>query len=362
MKEDNFVAKLVDKIAKRKRSKSDLVLSFICLILSLGILLSSVTYSWIRRNWSSTIKEAQLKIESNGSLAFQVDSEKSEYTNSISLLAQIGDYHFTLKPVSNLTGKSDDFFYLNKDVSGGETFAHIPMAATPKERMETGKQYGYVEFYFKILGESVTEGEAVTTTKFVYLDSNSFFEGFDAASESAAYAVRVSITAKDSAGKESTILFKNPDPNNFTHTAINNTKKDGKWIADGAQYWDGVGNEAHNLIVNGEQLLENSEPIDLTLSAADVNVKVKQFSDYFGGITSETDENSVTRRYIDEKKCICSFSSNDSEDIVVRIWIEGTDPHCDDTIAGCKLSLLLSFAAVNCEKVNDRFVIVEHNT
>ncbi len=329
-----------------KRTKIAFYISSICLFMSVAILLTTLTYSWIRRTWVSSVYEEKIKIEANGSLAFKLKSDDDVARDSLSILNILNYKDFVFKPVSNFSGKSDDFFTVDRTTENTEKYLHL---MPPNGRIESsayqelGKNYGYIEFRFLLVGdeERVNENnengnEEIKRqyTKYVFLDAGSFFDAYDpdALQVNPADALRVSISVVGD--NNHTYLFKKPDAQGgMLHTAVNNAKDTSDtgtvvWKANGANFRNEDHEEATTFTYGGETL-----DIVKTCDALSLD-------QYDGGIYKKDG-----KFYITPGKCLGWFSPGGQMWVSVRIWLEGTDPVCKDDIAGQRLKLYLNHEA-----------------
>lgn len=355
---------------QKRTAKIGVAISIGCAVLSLTVLLTSVTYSWIRRNWMTRIYDDNIKIETNGSLAFILEGSTSAM-NSISIPEVLQMQNFTLKPVSNATGESYDFFTLDRN--SGDKYLHLVPSGqfTASNWMNVGKAYGYIEFHLTMMGENTVSkegeqgtGEGTETanyTKYVYLNPDSHFNvSGEFGSIDPSYALRISISTSTN-----TFIFMRSreglagvaEGDGLMHSGVTSVRGTGevddpktKWYADGQDYWSKLtpGTPAYQFSY------EVREGVQYTYDTFEKN-QAHELSEYDGGITERDGA-----RYIDKSKCLCSFPGNKKENIVVRVWIEGSDEnYCNDAIAGLNIELLLSFEAVNCEldgKIIERIV------
>ena len=101
------------------------IIRHIAMLTAIVILLTGISYSWIRREWTPSIEQSNIKIITGGALVFQM-GEGSGFKDSETINEILGIENFELKPVSNCTGESDDFFTLNfNDDLGWEKYIHL---------------------------------------------------------------------------------------------------------------------------------------------------------------------------------------------------------------------------------------------
>lgn len=350
------------RIGLTGRAKIALYISSVCMILSAAILVTTLTYSWIRRTWVTSVYEESIKVEANGALAFKLDTKDDVARDSLSILSVLNYKNFVFKPVSNFSGRSEDFFTIDRTVGGSELYSHLfppeTVSPTASAYQDLGNANGYIEFRFLLIGDEVrtndekndensTSGSSESTAKnymkYVFLDAGSFFDAYDpnALPVNPADALRVSISVGDN--YDNTWLFKNPDAQGtMVHTGVNNAKNsDGQWIVNGQEYWDGE--EVRKKVV------VNNEVTDIDI--VKVNDEVLELSHFNGGIHQgeAAKGEDAEKWYVTPENCLGWFSPGGQMWISVRIWLEGTDPVCTDDIAGQRLKLYLNFKAYNCD-------------
>lgn len=294
----------------------------LALILVLVFLLTCATYAWMKRDWSRSVKQDNIKIQAGSSLKFIFagDDYKEVPINEL-----IGQKDFEFRSVSNCTGNKNDFFGLNFGSIGKSEHRFFKLTA-PKEDEDTSfaATNGYVVLKFTV----AVDFEGGGTESDVFIASDSYIratlkagEG-NSYNERAAKAVRISVTVD---GK--TKFFANNDQvlkTDFTSEeikegvdykldAITNAQKDGKYLADGVKRYDEV-----------EDKYIEKEYID------DTPLKKEAKPSVLGG---------------SEIKVCTLDKANPEKNITVCIWLEGEDPRCEDYIAGSALDLLLKFSA-----------------
>lgn len=294
----------------------------LALILVLVFLLTCATYAWMKRDWSRSVKQDNIKIQAGSSLKFIFDGEEK---NDVSINELLDLKSFEFRSVSNCTGKKNDFFYLNFGSIGKGDDKFLKLTApTEDEDTSFAAKNGYLVLNFTVavdFNEGGTESD-------VFIDAASYIRATLTAGEGNSYneraakAVRLSVTvdgetkvfannnqvlATDFTSEE---IKKGVD---YSLDAITNAQKDGKYLADGVKRYDEV---------EGTYIEKNY--IDTT------PLKKDAVPDVLGG---------------SEIKVCTLDEANPEKDITVCIWLEGEDPRCEDYIAGSALDLLLKFSA-----------------
>lgn len=320
-----------------KKKKAYLkILKHITLLAVTVMLFTYVSYSWIRREWTPSIEQTNIKIVTSGALVFQM-GEGSGYSDSETINEILGIDDFELKPVSNCTGKSDDFFALNfNDEMGWEKYEHLSLSNYP-DYTTMGKSNGYLEFNFVLYapGESGIE-------RFVYLDEAYIRDSNSGNPSYYAECVRVSITNKTT---NETLIFCIGDTEN--KTAITNEQSGGQYIANGALYYEHYDptSEANSKPAQ-EIMYKNGNEREPTGKNLEVFQKCINFSE----------KNGKTDGKYDKEKTLFSLDSGNSAKgvtIVVRVWLEGADPKCQSKdILEPEIDLKLKFSSFTSADLN----------
>ena len=155
-----------------------LLFEFVFIILTI-LIFTSISYSWVRRDYTPNIKNTKfLKIDTSGAICFVINDE---LVQSISL----NDYYnlntFKLKAVSNLHGYNDCFFRINYD-SNGYYYEHLNNI-NHLAYDEFGLNNGYVDLRFFLMTDSLTQD--------IYLSSDSYI---DSINPDASSVIRVALT------------------------------------------------------------------------------------------------------------------------------------------------------------------------
>lgn len=317
-----------------KNSRIKRLAAGIMVLLSVSVTLVSVSYSWIRRQWTPSVSGQNLRIEASGALAFKLDGN---VTNTVTLTDGLGS-GFVLRPVSNSSGKSEDFFSLDRSDNDEFKYAYEHITRDPNSTnwKSAASKYGYIETSFYILygdgSDSSTSGSSDGRVKFVYLDTAELKNSMEN-TLNAAQAARVSVSV-EKASKDVTYIFGNAENDNAF--AITDEKEGDTWIADGVRYYV----PGSDYVVSREV----SEGVSLYK-----DVRVEDMKSYNGGFTSL---DGMEGTYVDPSRCLFEMQSRTAnKKVTVRVWLEGCDPICSDDIAGLQLDLLMSFAAADCSAV-----------
>ena len=240
--------------SKIKRQKWLKIARPVIMALVFVTVLTYVSYSWIKREWTPNISQEGIKIVAGDSLTFIFEDENA---GNIEIDSQgktvnelLGMDDFTLKSVSNFTGESNDFFRLQYSSRGERyaTFDHISRTEDMENvddddvaYRELGKKNGYIEMKFTV---QVPETADPTVRKGVYVHEDSILSNgentdVDALGVNPVLALRVSITVHDfypenSTIKDKTVLFAADGRAGYFHTAVTNQLTQGdKYLADG---------------------------------------------------------------------------------------------------------------------------------
>ena len=294
--------------------KNKLLSKYLIGILSITLLvvLSVSTYAWVKRDWSPSIEEDNLKIETSGALGIRLDDVKGLNT-LVSVNHYVNANTFAFKQVSNCSGKSDDFFTLDysKDIEN-PTLLHLDVSNSKYggDYKEMGRQNGYIEFNFILYGNSSL------TYKDIYIDEESLLRYNADDGNDPTGAMRISLSFNDNVQvPKHYVLTKKRS----YHYGISNDKNsDGSYSCDGK-----------NLKLETGQI-DSSLNKDFLNNISDDNNKLITF-----GAASEN--------YYGESNILYTMVKNQSINVTIRIWLEGTDPDCLDNIAGSKFDLKLVF-------------------
>ncbi len=346
---------------KFKNIKLKTIIRPLAMILSIAVLLVYGTYSWVRRQWTPTIEQSGIKIATGDSLSFMFDDSVSGFQTSLNAL--LGMENFVLKSVSNATGESDHFFTLEPDAKGVgyERYSHINKDklingtegyTQSQIYMELGKQYGYVEITFKIYSP---EGNA---DRYVYIDTTGNEEKLPSHISNSAssadiadgepnpeYAIRVSMTW-DEDGEEKTVIFandgrvdaKDSEGNIMLHKAVTNEIIEGHgtygYIADTELRCEMDENNEVRRDENGDPIERENFTITLSDGPSEKDAFRETTLQKLSAYNGETEES-----------CLFALGAGQFKEVTVRVWLEGVDKNCVNSIAGRELDLLLRFAS-----------------
>ena len=326
--------------AEKKKINWLRIIRPVALSLVLVFLLSYATYSWMRRDWTPTVHQENVKIMAGSSLTFKFAGEECD---DIAVNTLLDMNQFVFKSVSNATGDSDDFFMLDYSTRGSyyDTFNHIDEKDILKDNLENfdnkytafGSQCGYIELQFHISSAD----EAEKFDKEIYL-SGSYIKGVIDGSDQnitdmnnkASNAVRISVTV------HGTGVDGDPEKNDVTyvyakayldengaplptriHSGITDEIIDDKYAADGVYRYSSVTPPEKTTVITPK----NGKPIPLL-----------------------ENQTVATFEALSENPLFI-LKQGTTRAITVRIWLEGEDPDCEDEIAGSALDLLVKFSA-----------------
>ena len=331
------------KSTEKSNIKWSRVIRPMAMSLVLVFLLSYATFAWMKRDWTPTLTQENVKIIAGSSLTFvyvdenSLNNDKTIETTPVNNL--LGLENFAFKSVSNSTGKSDNFFGLtagssplldtynyldrNSDVSSEYSEAYD----NPYTAM--GLTNGYIEMRFRV---SLDEGMGA---KGIYLHKDSYIKGVEdgvnnAVNDQAARAMRVSVTvhAKKDLNEANEETFYDPAPGDLNY------------IFAKSPYYD------------------SNEPLK-EYKHTGITAVYNEGEGYFADKQHKTDEEKYLAeendnvRYLDllnEDSYLFDLNPDELEggivkDITVRIWLEGTDKRCTDRIADSALDIVLKFTA-----------------
>ncbi len=326
--------------SKTKRQKWLRIARPTIMALVLVTVLTYVSYSWIRREWTPNISQEGIKIVAGDSLTFIFEDENG---SNIEIDSQgktvnelLGMTDFTLKSVSNFSGESNDFFRLQYSTKGEKyaLFDHISriedagmFVDDDVAYREMGKANGYIEMKFTV---QVPEAASDSVIKGIFLHEDSSLANGENTNLDAlggvnpVLALRMSVTVHEYypegyTARDKTVIFAADERQGVLHTAVTNELMQGdKYLADGGtmNVWvDGVPTDEKNyeLVKTGDNLLKLSE------------------------------------RMPDSKTPLFTMKGGESKQITVRIWLEGEDPDCLNAISGQEIDLMLKFCARTVE-------------
>ncbi len=294
------------------------------LILVIILLLTGYTYAWMKREWTPTITQENIKIAAGSSLAFQF-AETGETVDEISVndLFNLGEgKEFEFKSVSNFSGNSDDFFKLDYSQGAGyERYENIiPYADrnndSPSYYRTKGIENGYIEMTFNVISPSGEQGK-----KEIYITEESKIVPSDSSDEDAQKAVkaiRLSVTVHgDGNVLDETKIFASEEMS--YHTAVTNEWKDGEGFIASGEYINEMDSEGVYKTDGNGNPVRDGELLK--------NATIYTFADF-------------------NEQSLFTLEAGETKTLTVRIWLEGADEeHCYDDVAGSELDLLLQFSA-----------------
>ncbi len=310
-----------------------------CMILVTTLLLTYISFSWIRREWSPSLEQEGITIATGNTLAFVFDDMVTN-TMGTSIDELLGIRNFKLKSVSNLTGKSGDFFSMEVSPAGNQfsTLHHISrsdIANPPSDvtllNTQLGKEFGYVDVQFTVMAPN-NDG----ATRYVYIDPSSIFENADPQYDVVS-AVRISVTLSSGVGDVSegtTYIFGAVAKE---HYGINNDTigATSTYAVDGAYRY------LSELDDKGDILPATA----VTVDGATYSIQKKSTQNNGTGLLYTFDQFDGTNI----EKTLFKLENGEQQTITIRIWAEGEDPGCTSVISGQAFNLHLKFEALIIE-------------
>lgn len=318
------------KSTEKNKIKWSRVIRPMAMSLVLVFLLSYATFAWLKRDWTPTLTQENVKIVAGSSLTFvYVDKQNPNgyVIEKTPVNTLLGISNFEFQSVSSSTGRSNDFFglvygsskifdvynHLDVDLSVDNDNSQDYIDAYGNPYTALGMNNGYIEMKFKVstdiinpVGIYLDHGsviEGATTDK----NGNAFSEEQIARNNKAANAMRVSVTVHgaldsyDYNTNDMDYIFSNSDA---VHQGIT------------ARFIDSIGYEADRKYQRDEKTYLADQQNIVALS--------KTSTDSF----------------------LFNLSPDDNvRDVTVRIWLEGTDEDCDEAISDAELNIFLKFTA-----------------
>jgi len=352
----NIICSMTGKNSGWKRKAFETLVLITCL----ALVLTTISYSWIRRKWTPNISQNNMQIMSGDLLIFSLigsNNPQAALQDALSLNALLGLTDFVFKPVSNFSGNSDDFFTVNTSKMFDEYFVHLMQGEVITDEGWTllGKNNGYIEFSFILQGKDIIGMNSDAYTKYVYLSTNTkiTYTSDDTDEQKAAVnAMRVSITIGDDT--DHTYVF--VPSSSITHKAISNltntTSGTKKWNVDGTRYRAATGETGAVIDASGilRRMLINpngnaaSQTNQVVLTNSSANVS--PFSAYMGGFSLVNNQNVGS---FDSNATLFSMNPGDTRKITLRIWLEGEDDDCTIDIKRSKIDFYLGFESYNVQ-------------
>lgn len=323
------------------------------MILVMTILLTYVSYSWIKREWAPSIKQDGIMITTNGSLVLNL-GEGEGYEEEQSITDLLGVETFVLQPVSNCSGKSDEFFTL--DFGGGpgnELYKWLNCNEYNGNYTNMGAANGYIEFSFVLRAPTATQ--ETNKYRYIYLENDSCIECAEGENGAAAKALRMSISFGDLpptlfgtyTEEELAEMTASEDPTNPDKpgppVGITN-EPDGKggYLAHMASYYKVYDEVNENNCILADKIMKNGVETDKDLHKV---VTLCTFGQYNGRDENGDYSAAHTLGAVQE-----GVQSNGVK-VTVRIWVEGTDPHCESQISGQAINLKLRFGSFSSDEL-----------
>lgn len=299
------------------------------LLLTTVILFSYASFSWMRREWTPFIEQSNITIATGGSLVFEFEGGSGVSTGkSINEILGL-EKDFVLKPVSSQTGGESSFFSLDlQRGEGNEVYQYLDVSDY-EDSIQMGIENGYIEFQMMLYSP-----DAEGTIRYVYVhpESHIRLSDVDGNPTDAEKCIRMSVTLESTA---QTWIF---GADGVTgHSGINPVMDESSqtYVMDGVPYY-------------ADFNAEDKEASTLTEQVGDHQVVVssenfRSMSDLDGGDYDESGS-LITQ---DTTQTLFALTSGESTKqwVTVRIWAEGSDPHCTDTISGAEIDLKLKFSS-----------------
>ena len=296
-------------------------------ILSLSwllVLLVVTSYAWISRTWTPSITEDKISISTAGALVISLVSDQ-EYNqapnkyNTVNLNTLLGDDKFvdtfSFKQVSSVDGKT--FHTVD--------FSPMLTGKSPKYTNENVRErYIDVTFYLQI---QESEDTSLRYSKYIFIHPDSQITDIKSGSN-ASKAIRIALSINDA---EPIILC-----NAGSTTATKSTNAAGI-NANGKTLYKTTSSGAIENDQNGKPIL-NPDAVGTALA--------KDLHYFNGGRTSGTDYNFT----VNPQLMLCEVGSGSTTKINLKIWLEGGDDYCVESIAGEAIKLVLKFDSMDIKK------------
>lgn len=349
MEQENNAA----KVSKAKPVKWVTFIRPVTLLLIMVLLLTYISYAWLRRSWTPYVEQEGITIATSGSLVFKLEDYSSTTAGmSINDILKLQE-DFVLKPVSNRHGNSDGFFTLNLfKGEGNESYQYLDVSKYDDDNTAMGVDNGYIEFKLMLMAPSDPNKEDnVNLLRYIYIHDDSHIKiskGSEDHSE-VVNCIRVSVTLVST--QKTYIFVPEVDGDSIVHMGINDglDEATNDYVSNGVKYYETyVGPNSEGNVETTQVKYKNGKTENLVLAPnAEVNnhvVNVGEFGDYNGlaadGVTYDANKTLFT----------LDSTSESSEWIIVRVWAEGTHKDCTEEIAGAQIDLKLKFASFTVEK------------
>ena len=311
------------QINKKKVKYTLSIIQVLSGLLIMVLLCTYVTYSWLKREWTPYIysgeesEGAGITVATSGALVFKMDENiGSEGILSKTINEILGiQGEFALKPVSNASGAPTTFVRLNYTDDPATYYFHT----IDKINTETARDtYGFIDITFYIQADD-------SAARYIYLHEDSHIalaetskvndERYDVAHR----ALRVAISIESGVGQY--YLF-SADGSNRTYNAV--------YLKPGEtqNYYSSYDSETQS----GERNMDSI----ITLPSDRVHL----LSEYSGFDMLE-DGTKIKNK----DKCMFTIGAGQTVAIHVRIWLEGEDEYCNESIVNKDLDVLIKFAS-----------------
>lgn len=309
----------------------------VAMLLTSLILLSYASYSWIKRDWSSGIKQDGITIATGSTLAFVFTGDKTGGAVK-DLKSLLGVENFQLKSVSNATGKGGDFYSLTPSPQGDAfaTLNHLTWADLPsignqndetKVNTDLGILFGYVDVMFAV---QPPPNMAEDDTLYVYIDPSSHL--VNTGDVDVISAIRISVTIPP-------VVTGNDDPD--LSSALTYVFGSERKLHYGISTKEGY-------IVDGQRRFTEVDGRAQPLTSVVINGASKNLTELYPG----NDGYLYPFGEASSDIILAELKKGQIQYINVRIWAEGEDDACTPDIAGESFDLLLKFSAMKESDMN----------
>lgn len=300
-----------------KHTKKLLVAITIAWILLLMVVFS---HSWIARNWTPSISQTNITISSSSALLISLDENGTTLTNSVSLNDVFANSSFVLKQVSSVDGITFHKVDFVPALSGNSPVFTRDEAVPISDN--TGR---YIDLTFYLKRQSSNNPDlASDKLVFIHPETHITAVGDDA---DVAKALRVAITIDNN---PPIIMANCDDQYNGTRSATAATA------------------DAH-----GQDVYINYNPDDAVhqynteFTATQVAYGLQY---WHGGRTSYDGDDDPTDDYEftpDPQRALVRLATDQICTVNIKIWLEGGDEACTDSIAGKVFDFMLKFDSVD---------------
>lgn len=286
LKKEKNIENKEEKIIDRK------ILIKIMLLLSTIVLGIVSSYSWFADTSNPTVTGSQVRVTAADGLVIKLTPD-SEARSSVSINNIFTNFdEFELKQVSSVD--AENFFKI--DFGQGLASGNPEFVKLDSENIDM-MDYGYINYTFYLQTEEYA--------KHVYIHKDTQITG------AAINAIRYSLKVKDNENNETTVIIGSKEEN------------------------AAVGYETKAVIKEGKFDYSDIDPSLVT----DQLVRTKESRDG-GRTTDDTAE-------IDLNKVLVTIPANTQVEINLKIWLEGGDPDCDNSLSSTMLDVFLKFGSAN---------------